>query len=80
MARLRASTHPSPWRTADSATAKAEAHLKQWRNTDVLVRDPFRQELDLALHSGLSFELRGVRALEQRDFKAAAEFFKQEWT
>jgi tetratricopeptide (TPR) repeat protein len=58
-------------------TAKAEAHLKQWRNTDVLVPDPFRQELDLALESGLSFELRGVRALEQRDFKAAAEFFKQ---
>jgi tetratricopeptide (TPR) repeat protein len=58
-------------------TAKAETHLKQWRNTDVLVPDPFRQELDLSLESGLSFELRGVRALEQRDFKAAAEFFKQ---
>ena len=58
-------------------TVKAEAHLKQWRNTDVLVPDPFRQELDLSLDSGLSFELRGVRALELRDFKAAAEFFKQ---
>jgi len=58
-------------------TAKAEAHLKQWRNTEVLVPDPFRQELDLALLSGLSFELRGIRALEQRDFTAAAEFFKQ---
>ena len=58
-------------------TAKAEAHLKQWRDTEVLVPDPFRQELDLALQSGLSFELRGVRALEQRDFKAAAEYFKQ---
>jgi tetratricopeptide (TPR) repeat protein len=58
-------------------TTKADAHLKQWRNTDVLVPDPFRQELDLALQSGLSFELRGVSALEQRDFKAAAAFFKQ---
>jgi tetratricopeptide (TPR) repeat protein len=58
-------------------TAKAEAHLKLWKNTDVLVPDPLRQELDLALQSGLSYELRGVRALEQRDFKAAAEFFKQ---
>ena len=58
-------------------TAKADAHLKQWRNTDVLVPDPFRQELDLALRSGLSFELRGVSALERRDFKAAAEFFSQ---
>jgi tetratricopeptide (TPR) repeat protein len=58
-------------------TAKAEAHLKQWRNTDVLVPDPFRQELDLSLDSGLAFELRGVRALEQQDFKAAAEYFHQ---
>jgi tetratricopeptide (TPR) repeat protein len=50
-------------------TAKADAHLKQWRNTDILVPDPFRQELDLSLQSGLSFELRGVAALGQRDFK-----------
>jgi tetratricopeptide (TPR) repeat protein len=58
-------------------TEKAEAHLRQWRNTDVLVPDPLRQELDLALQSGLSYELRGVRALEDRDFAAAAKFFKQ---
>jgi tetratricopeptide (TPR) repeat protein len=56
---------------------KAEAHLRDWRNTEVPVPDPWRQELDLALQSGLSFELRGVRALEQRDFKAAADFFSQ---
>lgn len=56
---------------------KAETHLKQWRNTDVLVPDPVRRELDLALQSGLSFELRGVRALEARDFVAAADFFRQ---
>ena len=58
-------------------TAKAEEHLKLWKNTEVLVPDPFRRELDLALESGLSYELRGVRALEQRDFKAAADFFKK---
>ena len=58
-------------------TAKAEEHLKHWRNTEVLVPDPLRQELDLALESGLSYELRGVRALEQRDFKAAADFFRK---
>jgi Tetratricopeptide repeat len=40
-------------------TAKAEAHLKLWKNTDVLVPDPFRRELDLMLDSGLSYELRG---------------------
>ena len=55
--------------------AKAEAHLKQWRNTEVLVPDPLRQELDLSLESGLSYELRGVRALEARDFSRRAEGF-----
>ncbi len=58
-------------------TARAEAHLKEWKNTEILVPDPLRQELDLALQSGLSYEIRGVRALEQRDFKAAADFFRQ---
>ena len=58
-------------------TGKAEAHLRQWRNTEVVVADPVREELDLALQSGLSFELRGVRALESRDFAAAVDFFRQ---
>jgi tetratricopeptide (TPR) repeat protein len=71
-------------------TAKAEAHLKEWRNTEVLVPDPVRQQLDLSLQSGLSYELRGVRALEaasaataakdeagaQRSLKAAEGFFR----
>ena len=68
--------------------AKAEEHLKQWRNTDVLVADPVRQQLDLSLQSGLSFELRGVRALEAaaaahtnearlQSLDAAAGFFRQ---
>src|SRR5262245_38970564 len=56
---------------------KAEEHIKQWKNTEVLVPDPLRQEIDLALESGLSYELRGVRALEQRDFAAAEGFFKK---
>jgi tetratricopeptide (TPR) repeat protein len=58
-------------------TARASSHLRQWRNTEVLVADPVRLELDLSLQSGLSFELRGVRALEARDFKAAEGFFRE---
>jgi tetratricopeptide (TPR) repeat protein len=54
---------------------KAEPHLRQWRNTDILLPDPLQQELDLLLESGLSYELRGVRALESKDFRAAAGFF-----
>ena len=57
--------------------AKAEAHLKEWKNTEVLVPDPVRQELDLLMESGLSFELRGVRALEANDYKKAEEFFRK---
>ena len=56
---------------------KAEPHLKQWRNTDILLPDPLQQELDLLLESGLSYELRGVRALDSKDFKAAAGFFRK---
>ena len=56
---------------------KAQPHLRQWKNTDVFVPDPLQQEMDLLLESGLSYELRGVRAFEARDWKAAAEFFRK---
>jgi tetratricopeptide (TPR) repeat protein len=57
--------------------AKAEEHLKQWRNTEILVPDRLRMDLDMSLESGLSYELRGVRALEARDFKAAEGYFRK---
>jgi tetratricopeptide (TPR) repeat protein len=56
---------------------KAEPHLRQWRNRDILLPDPLRQELDLVLESGLSYELRGVRALEAKDWTAAATYFRK---
>lgn len=58
-------------------TAKAEEHLKQWRNTDLAVPDQLRADLDMSIESGLAYELRGVRALEARDFKAAEEAFRK---
>ena len=58
-------------------TADAEASLKLWRNRDILLPDPLKQDLDLLLESGLSYELRGVRALEAHDFPAAAAFFRK---
>ena len=58
-------------------TAKAEEHLKLWKNTEVLVPDPFRQELDSGARKRPVMRAAGVRALEQRDFKAAAEFFER---
>ena len=56
---------------------KAETHLKHWRNRDILVPDPLKQELDLLLESGLSYELRGIRAFEANDWTAAAGFFRK---
>jgi len=56
---------------------KAQPHLRQWKNRDLLVPDPLQEEMDLLLESGLSYELRGVRALEARDWKSAAEFFRK---
>lgn len=56
---------------------KAQPHLRQWRNRDIFVPDPLQQEMDLLLESALSYELRGVRTFETRDWKAAAEFFRK---
>jgi tetratricopeptide (TPR) repeat protein len=56
---------------------KAVPHLRQWKNTDIPLRDPLQHDLDLVLESGLSYELRGVRALGAKDFKSAAGFFRK---
>ncbi len=56
---------------------EAQSHVALWRNTDILVPDPLGQELDLSLESGLSYELRGVRALDQKNFPMAAELFER---
>jgi tetratricopeptide (TPR) repeat protein len=56
---------------------KAKPHIGQWRNRDLPVPDPRQQDLDLLLESGLSYELRGVRAFEIRDWKGAAEYFRR---
>ncbi len=56
---------------------KAQPHIGQWRNRDLPVPDPRQQDLDLLLESGLSYELRGIREFEVRDWKGAADFFRR---
>jgi tetratricopeptide (TPR) repeat protein len=58
-------------------TEKAESLAKYWRNTELAVPDPLRAELDMAVQSGLSYELRGVRALDAGDYQGAAGLFRQ---
>jgi tetratricopeptide (TPR) repeat protein len=55
---------------------KAKPHIGQWANRDLPVSDPRQERLDLVLESGLSYELRGVRAFEVRDWKVAEQFFR----
>jgi tetratricopeptide (TPR) repeat protein len=56
---------------------KARPHIGQWKNRDLPVPDPRQQDMDLLLESGLSYELRGIREFEVRDWKAAADFFRR---
>ena len=56
---------------------KARPHIGQWKNRDLPVPDPRQQDMDLLLESGLSYELRGIREFEVRDWKGAAEFFRK---
>ena len=56
---------------------KARPHVGQWRNGGLPVPDPRQQDMDLLLESGLSYELRGIRAFETRDWKSAMEFFRK---
>lgn len=52
-------------------TARADAHLAQWRNIEVVVPDPRREALDSVLESGLSYDLRGMRAMAAGDYQTA---------
>ena len=56
---------------------KTEAHLKQWQNTALPLPDALQNELDMTLESGLSYQLRGLRAMDSGDFKAAADVFRR---
>jgi tetratricopeptide (TPR) repeat protein len=57
--------------------AQAEQHLTLWRNTEVLVPDPRREALDSALESGLSYDLRGMRAMAAGDYRSAIDLLRR---
>ena len=58
-------------------TAKAEAHLRQRGTVEIGPPDPLMVELRSLLRGAAAEEERGMRALENRDFKAAAEYFRR---
>lgn len=56
---------------------KAEAHLRQRGDSEVLPVDPLMQELDELLQSSVAYELRGIGALNHGDWAAAAAYFRK---
>ena len=56
---------------------KAEEHLRQRADARVLPADPLMEELGDLLESPNAYEGRGNRALTDRDWAAAAEYFRK---
>lgn len=56
---------------------KAEAHLRQRGDFDILPADPLMQELKELLQSAISYEIRGTRALDSGDWTAAVAHFRK---
>lgn len=58
-------------------TAKADAHLKLRASRDILPADPLMVELETVLESPQSYETRGIRSLEAKDWAAAVTWFEK---
>jgi tetratricopeptide (TPR) repeat protein len=56
---------------------KAEAHLRQRGDFEILPPDPLMQELKEILQSAISYEIRGTRALDSGDWAAAVGHFRK---
>jgi tetratricopeptide (TPR) repeat protein len=58
-------------------SAKAEAHLRQRKNREILPADPLIVELEELLDSPQAYESRGIRALNKQQWQEAAELFRK---
>ena len=56
---------------------KAEAHMRQRAPGEILPRDPLMLELERVLESPVAYEVRGAKALDERDWKRAAADFRK---
>ena len=56
---------------------KAEAHLRQRTPGEIRPPDPLMQELESVLESPVAYEVRGAKALDERDWKRAAIQFRK---
>ena len=58
-------------------TGKAEEHLQQRGDVEALPPDPLRQQLDELLESANAYNIRGGRALDAGNYRAAADLFRR---
>jgi tetratricopeptide (TPR) repeat protein len=56
---------------------KAEAHLRQRKNHEILPADPLLVELEELLESPQAYESRGIRALNKQQWPEAAALFRK---
>lgn len=56
---------------------KAEAHLRLRQDHDIRPADPLMVELEGLLESPQAYETRGIQALDQEDWAAAAAYFRK---
>ncbi len=56
---------------------KAEAHMRQRGPGELRPRDPLMLELDSVLESAVAYEVRGAKALDERDWATAAASFRK---
>lgn len=62
---------------ASGDTAAADRHAKQWAKSEVPLPDPLMDRIGATLESGVSYESRGVRAFEARQWAEAADLFRK---
>jgi tetratricopeptide (TPR) repeat protein len=58
-------------------TAKAESHLRQRGQVDPVPPDPLMSGLNESLHSALAYERLGEKALDKKEWQAAASYFRK---
>ena len=58
-------------------TERAEAHLQLQGEIEAVPPDPLRQELDELLESANAYNIRGGRALDAGNYRAAADLFRR---
>lgn len=56
---------------------QAEAHLRQWKNVELVPADPLMEEIGGLLRTSLDYALRGTTALDRKNYAEAVRAFQK---